>query len=169
MTGARRPLVEGVRSKLQIVWKYRPTSQFQGSWLEVVGDVVVFESLDALEGLSREGFAVWKLAESGTNFHGFGGQIYVGGTRARRIDPARGVVQAEREFGTDVRVFIPTLDAVPYSGKRPMSFFGLDHDDLSTAWEYPDRQQEFTAHDRRLCRPVGAGGVVNSLSALPGP
>jgi outer membrane protein assembly factor BamB len=96
--------------------------------------------------------ADWPYIE---NYFTYDGSLYLGGSHARRADVLSGRLLAERPFEDDVTI-LPPIDSGPvYSSAGRI--MGLAAEDLSTAWEVPDPDEELVVDNGRLCRYTADG------------
>lgn len=142
-------------TRAKIIWKH--AANFSGSSLDVVSGMAVCQSLAGSKflftGLDEKGQQRWSNQWSGAMyFWSYGQRIYLGGHKARCVDAGTGQLLVEREYGRNgVDVYAPISSGPVYSGKVPKAIMGLHPDDLSIVWEWPDPEEEYTAHERRLC------------------
>lgn len=159
--------------KAREVWRFRVNGNFLGSFLQAVSGtlVMMFSDRDhwsTLAGVSADGVGLWeKRWEGFAHFFCSRGRVFVDGDKARRIEPATGETQLERDLGAYVYVKW-ALDAGPiYSVAGGKRHFGLDGDALSTLWEWEDEDEDFTFDEGRLCRQnAGRGITVHELPSL---
>ncbi len=153
-----------MNQRIKTLWKHPVKDDFSGSFLDVVGDKIVFRysrSGDyALRALDAEGRASWEHAWP--DFDGIyrlrGANLYTGGTRARCVSVATGEVLVERDLGREAQAQA-AKPSVAYRTEDGV-LIGLDPESLSTVWEWPDADGNFVADDGRVCRYLPSQGIT---------
>jgi hypothetical protein len=156
-------------SRAREAWRFQVDGAFLGAFLGVVGDVVVFSFRDqdhyaTLGAVTTEGHQLWvQRWEDFCYFFSSQGRLYVDGDKARRICPATGCVEAERDLGRSVEIWCALPAGPVYVIPEEKRFFGLDAGGLATLWEWHGGDSWF--HDFRICRYRPEDGI--SIFALP--
>ena len=143
-------------TRISKAWEHRLDWRFDGAFLEVVDGTIVVQVVNAnldldLNGLSASGRAVWKI-ENVNKFFSFRGDVFAGGSRARRMQATTGAVLAELDLGCDMSVRRPTASGPIYAVKSPPKKLALDPETLAVLWEWMDPTGEYVVFDKCLVR-----------------
>lgn len=154
---------------VKLAWKKRIDGRFLGTFLSVLSGRIL---LDIRRDRSQ---AMWCVQGSGKtawereydldeidHFFPHAGSIYLGGTKARRLQVETGAALAENDLSAPVMIRPPIPRGPVYivgGMAAPKALIGLDPETLQVDWEWPD--PEYYAHGQQLCRYVD--GMIHTV------
>lgn len=147
----------------KLLWRKKVNGVFGGSFLDVIGERIVYRSSDRhyeITALSGAGRLEWRreFEDGGARMYFcYAGALYCDGPYARRISVRDGAILAEKAYGPEVNIRPPLSGGPVYYRKDPGTLMGLDPEDLSIRWEWADPEEEYTAHEGQLCRYTKSG------------
>lgn len=108
----------------------------------------------AINCLDETGDLIWEreFEHDVERFVLFRDEIYIDGCLARRLALDTGETIAEREYGSEVEVLNPVNTGPVYYSRQGRMLLGLDPEDLTMLWEWPDPNEVYIAHADQLCR-----------------
>ena len=153
-------MIAAVESRM--AWRKRVEGRFLGSFLDIVEDHVVYklrrERIPGIVCLNAKGRTAWdrefEFNEIGI-FFPYGRDLYVEGTKARRLSVESGETVTERDFGERVQVRPPIASGPVYilgDLGQDKALTGLHPETLETVWQWDD--PDFMVHDTFLCRDI---------------
>ena len=143
-----------------MAWKKRIDGRFLGTFLSVLGGRVLLDirrdRSQAMWCVHGTGKAAWEREyelDEIDHFFPHGESVYLGGSKARRLDIETGAEVAENDFGVPVMIRPPIPSGPVYilgGMAAPTALLGLHAETLQVQWQWSD--PEYAAHREQLCR-----------------
>jgi outer membrane protein assembly factor BamB len=156
-------------STVKLAWKKRINGRFLGTFLSVLSNRIFLDirrdrsqAMWCVQGNGKEAWEREYELDEIDHFFPHAGSLYLGGTKARKLQVETGATLAENDLGAPVLIRPPTSSGPVYilgGMAAPKALLGLHPDTLQIEWQWQD--PEYVAHGGQLCRYCD--GVIHTV------